>query len=266
MPEPVAAPVTTEPGTGAPATTEPPAGTAEPLRPYMGQMKAEYKTNQEIGKHETINDFAKAYLDLKGKEGKPPEGYVKVPDAKSPQEEKDAYSKARGVPKEPAGYVLDKPSDIPEGFNIKEERVNLIKELAHKLDLTPKQANGVYIALNSVMIGDFRDHQNAIQAAIDKSNEQLKKEWGDDFEKFDGYAKSAVQTFGTEEAMTMLDTIEVNGEKIGNNPFLRRMFAAIGKAMIEDELLKGEGPGKGGPIEATGQMVYKRSPELHQKK
>jgi hypothetical protein len=139
-------------------------------------------------------------------------------------------NKARGVPEAVEGYTLD-PHDPIEGMEQMAFGDEQFKALAHKLQLTPDQANGLKVEYLGLLKGvkeaattDFTNHVNE-GAAV------LKKDWGMAYDSKIKLAQNVMNKFaGSKEAFDHINA------KIGGDPIALRLLASIGEQFAEGTL------------------------------
>ena len=243
---------------------------------WTAQLPDDLKTNEALTGYETIGDFAKDHLAVKGKlsefEGKTKDFEGKVVDLekrlgdsipklseKATPEEIAAFNKALGVPDKPDGYVFDKI----EGLPIDENLVGKYKDVAHKLGIPASKANELYKWFN----GEAMEQAKAIEAQEKLTQEQqdaetlkaksaaessLKGEWGKDYEPNLEITRRMLQKFGNTEL----------GEKLiasglGNEPLMVKFLYQISKEFKDDTLASVMTPGGKEPLkEGMLQFTY----------
>lgn len=133
------------------------------------------------------------------------EGMIRLPvepgkDAKPEDVEKyqadlAAYRKAVGIPDGPDGYKVALPEKLPEGVTVRDEHLKEFSALAHKIGLTPAQAQ----ALSDFQLSlTARGHQE-FSAGMEKFNADqqaaLREAFGDKLEERVMAAKRVGMTF-----------------------------------------------------------------------
>lgn len=135
------------------------------------------------------NQFANAQSLI----GKRPAG---IPSNDAPQEEWDKFYQTLGRPEAPDKYGLPKIEGLPEGFDATPYE-GKFKELAHKVGLSPKQAEKAWQEYMGMELGAYSEQTKAQaekQAQMDKEFEGLSnKLFGD---QFDAYSKQAQEFLG----------------------------------------------------------------------
>lgn len=132
----------------------------------------------------------------------------------------------------PANSGEYKFSDVEGGD---ENLTNWFKETAHKNGLTQAQAAAMYDEWNQHMQSGSQESQVAAEAKATKDINDLKKEWGNEYEANIKAGQRAASRFGFTEA-------EIVGmeQSVGTKAMLQR-FAQIGRALGEDSFESGSG-------------------------
>lgn len=220
---------------------------------WMSQLSDELKQNGELAKFEKLSDFGNAFLELKGKA----DNSIAVPGENATEEEIAAFYNRLGRPEKPDGYGFTAP-ELPKGMKIDQDLERNFKEMAHKIGLTKNQAVQLYGWYNQSMINAFTSQTDARKTALNKAEETLRREWGNDYNQNIELMKRAVEQFGGEDFKNIM-----RSTGLGNDPVLIKTFYNIGKAMAEDTLITGEPGGNKQEVETTGQLHY---PSMEKKK
>jgi len=224
-PETTATPDTTKQVDLTPPVETPPVVTDH----WYDQLSEDLKNNPTIQKYKSNEDQMKAHLELTTLLG---HDKVAIPKDAEDTIAREKFNEAIGVPKEFEGYKLEDPAPLP-GMEVMFD-INQFKQLAHKHDFTPAQAQGV--------LNDYRDMLASIQenaktehtANVTQAKTDLSKEWGLAYETKVKLAQSVMNKFAGEGFEY------VNGA-IGADPTFLKMFAAIGEKFGEGTI--GDLPG-----------------------
>jgi len=207
---------------------------------WRDSLPEEMRADPTLGKYNDINSLAKAHVDLQkfvGKKGIFPPG-----EKATPEQWKDFF-KAAGQPE------FDKFGvKLPEGKQFNTELIDGFKKTAHESGLLPQQAQGVLDWFLGVE--ENKAKASAVQADLQTKNQiaELRKEWGEGFDKEIGKAKLAAKELGIQEYL------EKTG--LGNDVTLVKALAKAGALYGEDKL-RGEGGGSFGqtPDEIKAEIV-----------
>lgn len=230
-------PATDQGAAGAGSTT-----TVAPLAPgkatppaWKAQLPKDLQSDEAADRFPNIGEVWKAYRELEGKVGKA----VIRPEKGAPKEEWDRYHQQNGRPEKPEDYKLERLKDLPPGLEYTDDKE--YRKTAHELGLSADQAGRFYEFLNQQYFDQYKAAIAASEKAQEKVIEDLRKEWGKDFDANTALMRRAVETFGTPEA---LGIIEKYG--LSNDPHIARLFFKIGKAMGEGAFLEGGATGNPG--------------------
>ena len=169
-------------------------------------------------------NLLKSYVHAQKKMG---EKGIKIPDNHSTDEDwNNFYNKLR--PAELDQYELN--NSLPDGTALNEEMFNGFKANAHKLGLSTKQAQSVLDWYNQTTMSTITQQQEAQQANYTEQVDNLKKEWGEGFQKEMNLAQRAVKEFADEADIKYLKESGLDGD-----PRLIKMFNKIGKGLLEDK-------------------------------
>lgn len=121
----------------------------------------------------------------------------------------------------------------PEEYNIPEGAPDQIRQFAQSHQLTQYQLDGM-LRMAAEMQGATEQMANA---ELQKGIQELKTEWGDQFDSNVKVAQLVLRTFDTEDkavAKMLTDT------RAGDNPVVIRFLNTIGEALVEDGFLESE--------------------------
>ena len=218
---------------------------AEGMPAYVGQFSDDLKKLEIWKEHSTISDVGRALVKSKADS----KGMVKIPDATTGEEELKAFRKANGVPDKAEEYKIDAPT-LPDGMTMDPDTVKWFKGIAHKLGLNQHQANTLFAEESQRRV----DTHNTTKGSIDKGIEGVKQKWGVDYDANLTIANRAVTKFGETGFPEFLAKTG-----LGNNPQMLEFCLAIGKAITEDKISVGAGPG-GSDVK---ERRYPNSPEMY---
>jgi hypothetical protein len=119
--------------------------------------------------------------------------------------------------------------NLPEGVELKEERVTKAKEAIHKLGLSGKQYQGVMSLYGNMLSEDVKSVSDTEATTASEATMKLREEWGDKYDRNSDLASAAMKKFGSPDFVEWLST---SGQ--GNNPEMVKIFAEIGTNLVED--------------------------------
>lgn len=167
--------------------------------------------------------------------GKRPAG---IPVKDAPQEEWDKFYASLGRPETPDKYELsDKFEGLPDGTDLTESR-KMAAELAHKIGLSPQQANALWEGYMGIELESLKgqEAQKAEkEAALDKEFDELGgKLFGDQFEAVMKEAQNYLKAVLPEELG------DVSQELAGNPKALLAMIKIANHAQTQTNKIKKE--------------------------
>jgi len=142
----------------------------------------------------------------------------------------EVYTKL-GRPESADKYALDVKSEV---VNLDEGAIKSFAEQSHKLGLNNKQAQGILEFYKNNMEGTAQQTKIDTETAQSQSEQQLRQEWGRDFE---GKVKQAGALAKANINPEVLDMTLSNGTRLGDHPEIIKGFAKIAGMMSEDKIL-----------------------------
>jgi hypothetical protein len=136
-----------------------------------------------------------------------------------------------GRPESPDGYKLE----VPEGGDA--DLANWFKQTAHKAGLNDRQAAALFNEWNTLSGERMGQIEQAQQQQAEQAINELRREWGQAFDKQIDAGKRAATALGYDESK--LSAIE---SKLGTADMLK-LFATLGSKMGEDSFEGGERTG-----------------------
>jgi len=218
---------TTQP-TATPTTV---AKTDTPVSSWKDSISEEFRKDPSIEKFTEIDALAKSYINATRMIG---QDKIVIPTKNSTQEAWDeAYAKL-GRPETADKYNLKIESDI---VKMDENAIKSFAEQSHKLGLNNQQAEGILDFYKNNMEGTAQQSKIDTETAQAQSEQQLRQEWGRDFD-------SKVQQAGALAKANInpevLDMTLSNGTRLGDHPEIIKGFAKIAGMMSEDKIVTTE--------------------------
>ena len=176
---------------------------------------------------------------------------VVVPGEAATEEEMNNFYTALGRPDNADGYGVKSPDEMPDGFPYSEDLAKAFAGEAHKLGLTPTQANGIFNWYNGNQIDAFNGINKDREEGKQNAELALRKEFGKAYDDKIANAKTLIRKFADDDIFKHL---EESG--FGNDPNVIKLIARIAQEFSEDRL-KGEGTGVFGhmsPEEAQSEI------------
>lgn len=225
---------------GAPVT--PPNGGTAPWYGQVDDATSAYITNKgwdnpvkAIESYRNLEKFAGGSKNL-----------LEVPGPDAEQAKLDEFYNRLGRPDAPEKYDLK----VPEGGS--PELTDWFKQTAHKHGLTTKQAGALFNEWNAKSGETMQSMEAEMRQQSEKAIGDLKKEWGQGFDKQIDMGKRAVAALGFDEP-----ALSAYEAKLGTADMLK-LFAKLGSKMGEDSFEDGNRGGGSGfgttPAEAKQQI------------
>lgn len=199
------------------------------------------------GKYDSVEALEKAYKELESRVG----GSVRIPgDGASAEDWAKFYTRV-GRPEAAEGYELPVSQDPGQD----EVTAGWFKQTVHALGLSKKQAEAFWKASHEMATERRKAYTDAVQKDQQEKIAALTAKWGDDYSTKVADANRVAHKFGGPEFVKMLrDT------RLGDNPVMLTMLAAVRDAISEDTL-------RGGTVGSVktrevGEGWYPKSPEL----
>lgn len=202
--------------------------TTETTSSWFDTLHEDLKLEKTLSKFNTEdghNKLAESYVNLEKRLGKS----VIVPGDNATEKDVQDFRKKLGIPDSPDKYTLKYPEH--EHIKVDETLDKEWKGLAHKIGLTPKQAQ-------AMTEYEFERIDKAIRLQNEnrqKAEDDLRKEFGNGYDDVVERANNTLRTFASEAQK------EYVKEHYGNDPELIRIFAGIGAQMGEHTFKSGEG-------------------------
>ena len=204
---------------------------AQPTSSWKDSISEEYKADPSIEKFTEIDALAKSYINATKMIG---QDKIVIPTKNSTQEAWDeAYAKL-GRPESADKYALDVKSDV---VPFDETAIKSFAEQSHKLGLNNKQAQGILEFYKNNMEGSLQQAKIDTETAQSQAEQQLRQEWGRDFE---GKVKQAGALAKANINPEVLDMTLSNGTRLGDHPEIIKGFAKIAGMMSEDKIVSTE--------------------------
>ena len=218
---------TTQP-TATPTTV---AKTDTPTSSWKDSISEEYRVDPSIEKFTEIDALAKSYINATRMIG---QDKIVIPTKNSSQEAWDeAYAKL-GRPETADKYNLKIESDI---VKMDENAIKSFAEQSHKLGLNNQQAEGILDFYKNNMEGTAQQSKIDTETAQAQSEQQLRQEWGRDF---DAKVQQAGALAKANINPEVLDMTLSNGTRLGDHPEIIKGFAKIAGMMSEDKIVSTE--------------------------
>lgn len=234
---PVEQKTTTETETPTPTATQVAVKGADTPAPQTTQttwkdsISETYRNDPNIEKFTEIDALAKSYINATKMIG---QDKLVIPTNNSTEEHWDEVYTKLGRPESADKYSLDAKSEV---VNLDENAIKSFAEQSHKLGLNNKQAQGILEFYKNNMEGTAQQSKIDTETAQVQAEQQLRQEWGRDFE---GKVKQAGALAKANINPEVLDMTLSNGTRLGDHPEIIKGFAKIAGMMQEDKIVATE--------------------------
>ena len=212
-------------------TTVAKADTPAPQTSWKDSISEEYRADPNIEKFTEIDALAKSYINATKMIG---QDKIAIPNNNSTDDQwSEVYAKL-GRPESADKYALDIKSEV---VNLDEGAIKSFAEQSHKLGLNNKQAQGILEFYKNNMEGNAQQSKIDTETAQVQAEQQLRQEWGRDFE---GKVKQAGALAKANINPEILDMTLSNGVRLGDHPEIIKGFAKIAGMMSEDKIVATE--------------------------
>ena len=198
---------------------------------WKDSISEEYRKDPNIEKFTEADALAKSYINAVKMIG---QDKIAIPTNNSTQEAWDEAYEKLGRPESPDKYTLDAKSDV---VPFDETAIKSFAEQSHKLGLNNKQAAGILDFYKNNMEGSAQQAKIDTETAQSQAEQQLRQEWGRDFE---GKVKQAGALAKANINPEVLDMTLSNGIRVGDHPEIIKGFAKIADMMSEDKIVSTE--------------------------
>ena len=223
---------TTETPTPVAPVTQPATPTPAPTTAsWKDSISEDFRNDPNIEKFTEIDALAKSYINATKMIG---QDKLVIPNNNSTEDQWNEVYEKLGRPESADKYALDAKS---ETVSMDENAVKSFAEQSHKLGLNNKQAQGILEFYKNNMEGTAQQSKIDTETAQSQSEQELRQEWGRDFE---GKVKQAGALAKANINPEVLDMTLSNGTRLGDHPEIIKGFAKIAGMMSEDKILSTE--------------------------
>ncbi|NDV19915.1 hypothetical protein GO013_10825 [Pseudodesulfovibrio sp. JC047] len=191
-----------------------------------------------LAKYGSKDEAVKALVHAQRMIGKNPEGYVRLPGEADGPEELAAFYAALGRPEAADGYELPEV-EVPEGFEVRQDLIEGLRQKAYELGLTPKQVSGLYEWFMPQVMDAHYGLENEAQTLRDSELESLRSIHRGDTPTMLDNALRAAEVIGGDDLLAALDATGA-----GNRAAVVNAFAKMAPLVLEGGL-RGSGKGWG---------------------
>jgi hypothetical protein len=149
----------------------------------------------------------------------------RIPIPKDEDGFKELYGKL-GRPDDPSAYETKVPEDLQSYFG--ENELSQFKQVAHDIGLNQKQVDALINYQAGAIQHNLENEPAVLATQKEETEDFLKKEWGVDYSKNIRAAQRALQVYGDDEIMELMNT------SAGNHPAVIKLFSKLGAEVTED--------------------------------
>ena len=220
---------------------------------WRDSLPEDIRASTSLSKFETLEGFAKSYVNLERMLGS-----EKVPVPKEGDEEGwQRYYKAGGLPEKPEDYGFSQPERVPDGMVYSQELDQRLAGIMHGAGLNKSQASKVREQLMAIVSEGGTAQLEAGQkaeadrkAAIQAGELALQQEWGTAFEQRGKIAGAAINKFLSPETIAAMDAAG-----LANNPAIIKDMYTLGVKLAGEKELIGAGGETASPGDLDAQIA-----------
>lgn len=162
---------------------------------WLDRLPEDFKDSKQIlGQFKDINGALKTLVNQQKLLGKKAEAVLIPKDDASP-EEVAAFRAKLGVPENVDAYPT-KPKDLPQGLEWNEGQAKEFNALAHKLGITPAQAEQIMAFDAQRAVAQAQEAQIQQKQEFEQARKTLADAWGDRYETNKAVATRMAQSLG----------------------------------------------------------------------
>ena len=192
-----------------------------------------YKDEKSLQNFQDMDGFVKSFLHSQRLVGS---DKIPIPNKYATQSDWDTVYEKLGKPKSPDGYTYD----LPKEAKLDENALKAFSAEAHKLNLLPKQAQGIINIYNDLANTSEQEANMKAEAGREEAEKNLRKEFDSTYNnRINAAKKLATSTLGNE---FLNNTLLQDGSKLGDNPIVVKAFADLAAQISEDSIVKGDAP------------------------
>jgi len=185
----------------------------------------EIKDNPSMKNFKSLEGLAKSLINANKMVGK-----KLAPGEFVSDEHKKEFYQSLGVPEKAEDYGLTKPEGHPEDMPYSQEQVDWFANKALEYNLTPEQAQGLRNDFYQLQRDAWEKGTSGLEGEIKAQQEELRQEWGADYEKNLEIGSLALEKIeGFESAQEL---------GLDKNPKFAKFMYQLSQTMGEDTLIK----------------------------
>jgi len=186
---------------------------------WKSTLPDDLKNDPTLSNFKDIESLAKTVVHQQKQMGN------RIPIPKDEEGFKELYGKL-GRPDEPTAYETKVPDDMADYFG--EPQLNEFKNVAHKIGLNQSQVDALINYQTGAIQNQLENEPAMLATQKEETETALKQDWGLDYNKNMKAAQRALQVYGDQEIMDLMNT------SAGNHPAVVKLFARLGAEVTED--------------------------------
>ncbi len=209
--------------------------TSEPIARFFDNFSnVDLKNNPTVTRHENVESLAKELVNAQDLIGR--KGVIKPGEDADPSLWEKYYTDL-GRPATPGEYKLEGFAR-PEGVGWDVEAIEKpMLDVMHKLGLTESQVTGTFSAFADIQKGGAQKTTEQVNAMVDRTEADLKSEWGLAYDAKVDLATRAANTMVKGGLEALSGVLLADGTNLGNNPTMIRLLADVGELRQEAGLV-----------------------------
>jgi len=211
---------------------------AQVTQDWKSSLPEDLRMDPSIANQPSVESMGRSYISAQRMVGL---DKIAVPTEHSTDEEWTQVYDKLGRPESPEGYDLQM-NNVPEGLEANPQLVDWFKGTAHKIGMTPRQAQELADRYN-IMAGEVEQSPDELAIAAEAKEQEgvrsLQREYGKAFDTKIDTAKAVLNQYGGEELLGL--KLE-DGTQLASNPTLVRTLVNIGDFMqgrLGEDTLRG---------------------------
>jgi hypothetical protein len=228
-------------------------GTVEATKPFMAQLRGDYKTDPRVAEYDGFNEIVDDLLRTK----ETTSSMLRVPGEEATPEERAAFNRAIGVPETTADYEFNVPKDAEGAAKLAEE----VAFLAHESGVPKQAAQKLFDYLIKATTDTRAAFTEAKETRKKETFDALRNEWKNEYPAKVAQMDKGIDWIGGESDKDRADfRKEIEDTGIGNHPGFVKAMVALGRALQEDPLIGS--PGRARVEQRKGVFQYKNMDHL----
>lgn len=153
---------------------------------------------------------------------------IPVPDDKWTDDQWRETMSKLGLPESVDKYNVE--NKLPEGLQANEQFYSKFKEVAHSAGILPKQAQALLDWYNNTVGEETKTASDMARSTYEAGVEELKKEYGNAYDRKMTVAQAGMEAFSDEDTMTRMKE-----KGFMDDPDFTRLMVKIGEGIGEDQ-------------------------------